>query len=333
MEKVTGIKSVDFKIKAVGHGVVNWNGSPTLMTTVDGKDKKINNHSMPKLRGYKNIKGYWDDGNPKYKHTEDVDFANNPLYISQNCIRHHLFKSEGFFDLQSKEVALNMDKLLCSITGLVRGYVVPATEHKRTSALLLTDFIDSKNNGNYEQLSKSGSKEKKVTKSGGEKSTSMFSKTTFGDTEYTASGSISIELLQFISLSSEFSRQAMMVDNESEAKSIAKKISCFINVLGNVKNADAVYHKNYVRKGSIFNSGESGILLNDIAIEVLVKEMIRRLENLSIRQAKGYMYVDSIQVDFNDSSFAKDMFRIETNPASVLEEKGDREFSVYFEGR
>jgi len=27
------------------------------------------------------------------------------------------------------------------------------------------------------------------------------------------------------------------------------------------------------------------------------------------------------------------MFRIETNPASVLEEKGDREFSVYFEGR
>ena len=25
MEKVTGIKSVDFKITALGHGVVNWN--------------------------------------------------------------------------------------------------------------------------------------------------------------------------------------------------------------------------------------------------------------------------------------------------------------------
>ncbi len=29
MEKVTGIKSVDFKIVALGHGVVNWNGRAT----------------------------------------------------------------------------------------------------------------------------------------------------------------------------------------------------------------------------------------------------------------------------------------------------------------
>ena len=188
MEKVTGIKSVDFKIIAKGHGVVNWNGSPNLMTTQDGKDTKINNHAMPKLRGYTNIKGYWDDGNPKYRHTEDVSFSTTPLYVSQNCIRHHLFKDEGVVDLQSGEVANNMDKLLCSITGLVRGYVVPATEHKRTSALLLTDFVDRLHNGNFEQMGKSGTKEKKQTKSGGEKSTSMFSKTTYGDTEYEAYG-------------------------------------------------------------------------------------------------------------------------------------------------
>jgi hypothetical protein len=30
MSKITGVKSVDFKITAYGYGVVNWNGSTTL---------------------------------------------------------------------------------------------------------------------------------------------------------------------------------------------------------------------------------------------------------------------------------------------------------------
>ncbi len=200
-EKITGIKSVDFEITALGHGVVNWNGSIELNIRVKGADKKVTNHSLPKLRGYSNIKGHWDDGNPKYKYAEDIDFKENRLYISQNCIRHHLFKDQGLFDLQSPEVARNMDKLLCSITGLVRGYVIPKQEYKRTSALLLEDFVDQLGNGNFEQMGKSGSKEKKTTKSGDEKSPTMFSKTTFGDTEYKSYGSISIEQLQFISLS------------------------------------------------------------------------------------------------------------------------------------
>jgi hypothetical protein len=52
MSKVTGIKSIDFKIKAVGHGAVNWNG-PTALTGEDGKEVK--NHTLPKLRGYSNL--------------------------------------------------------------------------------------------------------------------------------------------------------------------------------------------------------------------------------------------------------------------------------------
>ena len=43
MKKVTGIKSVDFKIKAMGHGVVNWNGPTKLY--VDGEITK--NHTLP----------------------------------------------------------------------------------------------------------------------------------------------------------------------------------------------------------------------------------------------------------------------------------------------
>ena len=47
MEKVTGIKSVDFKIIAKGHGVVNWNG-PTNLAQENGNT--VDNHTLPKLR-------------------------------------------------------------------------------------------------------------------------------------------------------------------------------------------------------------------------------------------------------------------------------------------
>ena len=247
MTTVTGIKSVDFKIVARGYGVVNWNGSTELTIEVDGKNKTVTNHSMPKLRGYSNIKGYWDDGNPKFKSPQNINFAETPLYISTNCLRHHLFREESV-DLQSSELIANMDKLLCSITGLIRGYVIPSTEHKRTSPLLLTELEDVLHNGNYEQMGSSGSKEKKKTKSGEEKSTSMFSKTTFGDTEYVGYGSISIEQLQFISLDEKCSRKAMQVDNDKGGEKLANQLTSFLKSLGGLPNTKATYHKNYVRR-------------------------------------------------------------------------------------
>lgn len=216
MKKVTGIKSVDFKITALGHGVVNWNGSPNLTIIDNGKYKNITNHNMPKLRGYSNIKEFNEDGSAKfYHHPEEIDFSKVKLYISQNCIRHHLFRSEPY-NLNSPKLLTDTIDLLCSITGLIRGYVIPKNENKRTSPLLITDFVDQLGNGNFEQMGRSGSKEKEETKSGKDASNSLFSKTTFGETQYEAFGSISIELLQFIPLCADFGRQAMIIDNDEE---------------------------------------------------------------------------------------------------------------------
>ena len=331
--KIEGIKSVDFRIEAKGHGVVNWNGSTRLVTIADGKDKTIDNHTLPKLRRYTNLNGkYWDDGKPKYKYTNEIDFEKTPLYISQNCIRHHLFRANSFFDFQSEEVVNNLDKLICSMVGLVRGYVIPKpNEDKRTSALLLEDFVDTLHEGNYEQMVKAGSKEKVKNKKGKESSASLFSKTTFGDTHYKAYGSISIEQLQFISLDSKFSRQAITYAQEKDKKALAKKLTDYINELGNTDKAEAVYHKNYVRQGSIYDIGEAGILLNDEAVDIVVNEMLDLLENLTIRQAKGYMYVDKIELDYNDSSKAKDMMRIK-NGGDGNSEKGKLKYAQYFVG-
>ena len=87
MNKITGIRSVDFKITALGYGVVNWNGPTTLQS--DGRI--IDNHSMPKLRGYTNLTGKESEKGYKLKKDpSEINFKETPLYISQNCIRHLL---------------------------------------------------------------------------------------------------------------------------------------------------------------------------------------------------------------------------------------------------
>ena len=312
MQKVTGIKSIDFKIRAFGHGVVNWNGP----TTLSNEGRTVDNHTLPKLRGYTNLTGkVKDETGYKYKkEATDIDFQKNPLYISQNCIRHHLFRDQAF-DLHFA-AEKSLEQVLASLTGLIRGYVVPASQCKRTSPLLLEDFVDQLGNGNFEQFGQAGERD----------SSSFFSKTTFGDTEYISYGSISIEQLEFISLDNKFDRAAMIIkDNQGQA--VAQKVQDFIQSLAPERNPKATFHANYVRKGTIYQEGEVGILLDQVAIDILIKAALELISNLSIRQAKGYMYVDSIEVDYNDSN---KMMRIKRSPHDVSP-LANSEYAVYFE--
>lgn len=324
MKKIEGIKSVDIKITAYGHGVVNWNGP----TTLSSEGRTVDNHTLPKLRGYTNLTGkIKEESGYKYKkEATDINFKETPLYISQNCIRHHLFRDQAFDLHFAGEKSL--EKVLASITGLIRGYVVPSSQCKRTSPLLIEDFVDQLGNGNFEQMGRSGTKEKEKNKKGEESSNSFFSKTTFGDTKYISYGSISIEQLQFISLDNKFDRCAMIIkDNQGEA--VAKSVEDFIKSLNPERNPKAVFHTNYVRKGTIYEEGEVGILLDQEAIATLVETTLDMIENLSIRQAKGYMYVDSIEVDYNDSN---KMMRIKRSPQDV-EPQPQSDYAVYFEAK
>ena len=312
MKKVTGIKSVDFKITALGHGVVNWNGPTTL--TGDG-GKTVDNHTLPKLRGYTNLTGRVkeDSGYQYKKEATDIDFKKTPLYISQNCIRHHLFRDQAF-DLHYAGDK-NLQQVIASITGLVRGYVVPSSQCKRTSPLLMEDFVDQLGNGNFEQFGRAGERD----------SSSFFSKTTFGDTEYISYGSISIEQLQFISLDKKFDRAAMVI-KEGQGEEVAQAVQEFIQSLNPELSPTATFHANYVRNGTIFEEGEAGILLNDDAVQAVVEYALEQISELSIRQAKSYMYVDSMVVDYNDSS---KMMRIKRDEGNISEQP-DSDYAVYF---
>ncbi len=323
MQKITGIKSVDFKVVAYGHGVVNWNG-PTTLAGNDGKT--VDNHTLPKLRGYSNLTGkVKEETGYKYKkQASDIDFKETPMYISQNCIRHHLFRDQAFDLHYAKDK--NLQDVLASITGLIRGYVVPSSQCKRTSPLLLEDFIDQLGNGNFEQMGRSGSKEKSKDDKGDDvASNSFFSKTTFGETQYLAYGSISIEQLEFISLDKKFDRASMII-KEGEGEKIAEVVRAFIKSLAPARNPKAIFHKNYVRGGTIFEEGEVGILLDNEAIDILIQETIRMISELSIRQAKGYMYMDSVLLDYNDSH---KMMRIKRSE-SEISETPENNYAIYF---
>ena len=312
-EKITGIRSVDFKIIAKGHGVVNWNG-PTNLAQENGTT--VDNHTMPKLRGYSNLSGRVKDTGYKYrKEPTDIDFKKTPLYISQNCVRHHLFREQAY-DVHYANKK-NIKQVLASMTGLVRGYVVPATQNKRTSPLLLEDFVDQLGNGNFEQFGQAGARD----------SSSFYSKTTFGDTEYISHGSISIEQLQFISLDKKFDREAMEIKT-GEGEEVAKSVTEYIVSLDTKgRSPEALFHENCVRNGTIFEEGENGVILNDDAVDILIDETLRKLNELVIRQAKSYMYVNEVIVDFNDST---QMMRIKQDESNVDSATKTREYAHYF---
>ena len=316
-EKITGIKSVDFKIKALGHGVVNWNG-PTSLAQENGI--AVDNHTLPKLRGYTNFSGkVKEDTGYKYrKEPTDIDFQKTPLYISQNCIRHHLFREQAYDLHYAKDK--NLQDVIASMTGLIRGYVVPSSQCKRTSPLLIEDFVDQLGNGNFEQFVQAGERD----------SSSFFSKTTFGDTEYESYGSISIEQLQFISLDKKFDRAAMVI-KECQGEEVAQAVQDFIKSINPKLSPEATFHENYVRIGTIFEEGENGILLNQDAVKIMVGATIQKIEELSIRQAKSYMYVDEVLVDYNDSS---KMMRIKRDESDISERlKTESDFAVYFHAK
>ncbi|SMN02222.1 FIG01202690: hypothetical protein [uncultured Candidatus Thioglobus sp.] len=314
MNKITGIKSVDFKITALGHGVVNWNGP----TNLSNEGKTVDNHTLPKLRGYTNLTGrVKEETGYKYKkEATDIDFKKTPLYISQNCIRHHLFRDQAFDLHFAKEKDLT--PVIASITGLMRGFVVPSSQCKRTSPMLIEDFVDELGNGNFDQFGQAGERD----------SSSFFSKTTFGDTKYTSYGSISLEQLQFISLDNKFDRAAMII-KEGQGEEVAQQVQDFIQSLNSDLDPKAVFHANYVRGGTIFEEGEQGILLNQDAMQILVDETIDMLKNLTIRQAKGYMYVDEMEmkIDYNDSN---KMMRFKNTKADGVNPSKDEDFAVYF---
>lgn len=116
---------------------------------------------------------------------------------------------------------------------------------------------------------------------------------------------------------------------DSQGDNVAKVVEEYIQSLKPSLNPKVIFHPNYVRKGTIFEIGEAGILLNQDAIQALVETTIDLIKNLCIRQAKAYMYVDEVNVDFNNSN---QMMRIKRSP-NQISHTPEEEYAIYFEAK
>lgn len=309
--KKSGIKSIDIKIEADGFGIVNWNGTASLFLS-DDSIQKAENHILPKIRGL--------DMHRVHNLKQIDDRAR--LYISQNCIRQAIFKDYSY---GLKNVTLsNVDEVLCSMLGLVRGYVIAEnkTSLKRKSSLYITDFVSSEDTKlNYEQFTQAGARD----------STSIYSKHTTGSTKYTAFASINIEDLQFLPLEDSLGRSCFReILAEHEGRKLAEQITASLKDLdfSGDKNPQAIFSNNYTRVNSICKFGEAGILLNDDAIDIVVKEVISLIENLSIVRTSGYVKVNEIIVDYNSGR----ALRMKSDVDSIESEKQENYF-VYYEAQ
>lgn len=320
MSKITGIKSVDFIVRASGEGVVNHNGAMSVYNPVAGKTGKIiENHLFPKLRGVDPIRKVVKDGDKVLGMSlADPELATAALVVSANCVRSHLFKSVSFGVTQVTRA--NVEDALASLHGLMRGYLITEnnTSFARKSPLYLTDFECANPGLRYNQANRAGVRDK----------TSIHSNfATNKDLQYVGKGSISIEDLQFIPLENTHGRSSYSeAISIAQGEALAAHVTRFLQDNSGNSEAKAVFVKNAVRKGAFVKEGEAGLLLNEAAMDVVIGETLELLRNLYIRQGKGFLRVDEVVVDYNSGH----AFRILKDPDAAVSEKLEP-YAVYYE--
>lgn len=316
MSKIPGIKTVDFIVRASGEGIVNHNGAMSVYNPSAGQT--IKNHMFPKLRGVDPMRKMVKDGDKVMGMSlADPDLATAALVVSASCIRSHLFKSVSFGVAQ---VTRNMaGDALASLLGLMRGYLITdgGANFPRKSPLHITDFECEKPGLRYNQGSKAGSRDE----------TSLHSNfATDKDLQYVGKGSISIEDLQFIPLENTHGRSSYSeAISMAQGLALAEHVTQYLQDSSGREDAKAEFVTNAVRKGAFVKEGEAGLLLNDAAMDVVIQETLELLRTLYVRQAKGFLRVDEVLVDYN----AGHAFRILKDPSVAVTEKREP-YAVYY---
>ena len=320
LNKISGIKSIDFTIRATGEGIVNHNGSAAVWNPA--AEKTVKNHLFPKLRGLdpmrKSVVNHSGEEKVRGLSLADPELANAALIVSENCLRSHIFKSASFGVAEVTRDTVG--DALASLHGLMRGYLVTSNggNFARKSPLFMADLECSNPGLRYNQASKAG----------GRTETSIFSFfATDKDLQYVGHGSINIEDLQFIPLEDTHGRSAFSeVVSEAVGVELAGHVTQYLQDISGNPEAKAEFVREAVRKGTFSKVGEAGLLLNDAALDVVVQNTLELIESLYIRQSKGYVRVTDLQVDYNDGK----VFRILDGDTSVCVGHKHTNYAQYY---
>jgi len=278
------VKSLWFKVRMCGRGIVNYDGKDARWTLKEYLSKIVSalGHDNVKVAKHSIRKVGMEDGKPKYE---------IKLKVSAACIRHSLFEADQPFHnpaiIHAPKILV---KLISSVAGLLRGYMFECkgvVGIKRKSPVMITDAEQSNTTVPTFDIGTMSAPRTQKEDAEDVSGLTLHYKETICDVVYDFEGAIDLNLLQFISLSEMYDRLAVNPHYLQEYRTSLEK------TLG----SPAPEYAWYIYKTASNGLPEEGLLLSQEQVVVLVKEFFQRLCGMLItRGGGGYAKVEEVKV-------------------------------------
>lgn len=289
MTRFNNVKSIEFTAKASGWGIVNYNGNDQV--------------SVLKAAGISNSAFFNDDGTFSknlrlgkrvFYPIEGTDKYGYHLIVDDKCLRNQMFADTMPFHSNNLMMVPEIRyRALANPDLILRGYVFPSKSStiKRPSALRVESAREVgplHKNINLVINTRSGKKEKSEEK----KDNTLFYTEKIGEIEYKFTGSIDMEILQFIVADPEYDRLEIdRLDEDDNEKIYLESLE------KNMINLKPEF-KNYTRVGNYLGDAayERGVLLNEDSVDMLVKKALTKILTLKIKRNGSSFEVNTLTV-------------------------------------
>jgi len=279
------IKNVIFEFELEGVGVVNY----------DSNDQKFIWNRESKNGNKNNLVSIHNNVNYSKKHiyrneNGELDYK---IKISSDCLRNSIFRNDAISTNPSiSHHPFLLNSFIGSVQGLIRGYMFAGKNEtlKRKSPLTITPAIQTNNSVSHLEIGvRSG--EKIVNSDSDKGDTTLRNVETVGEMTYSGKGNINLQNLQFMSCDTVFDRYEFNADNIYILNKVLE------NTLPNF-DSELGYYK---LKSSSVNISEYGLKLNNENVLFLVKEVLKRISDISIMRNTSYANISKLRIKLVNS--------------------------------
>lgn len=296
MKIFKNVRSIQFELTLKGDGCVNFDSTEQLeylrsVNIVKYGDSSFYNNG----KALSNILFSKKTFRTSPENDKIVEYH---VKVSSECLRNAIFK-EGM-PFQSPTI-MNIPHVLYSAlahpVSLVRGYMYASktVSLKKKSPLYITDAEEVgvwRRSIATDFHSRSGQKESNEGKgSDDSKDNSIYKIENVGKATYVAKGGIDVQELGFISADPIYERMAVNVDGG------ANEI-IYLNTLSKNLNINTPEFKYYYLNNSYTGDewAERGILLNNEAVNNLIKNTLQNILNISIIRRNAFLKTDKLTI-------------------------------------
>ncbi|OOR87058.1 hypothetical protein B0181_11260 [Moraxella caviae] len=240
----------------------------TITVEKTSSDGSVETVEIPRLLGYDYKTG---------KKPTELDFKETPLYVTKERVWDIIFRRE-IDPLITKEE--DLASVLTSMRGLVGGYEAPEFGCRRDAAIVIEDVIET--TGVAEFKFPEGADVDAMDNA------TMLSYLKYHDPKARLRGSLKMDLLQYICLDPNSPDCAVKIRDDAHGEQLAKELRDYLKSFWPERFPRVTYHKNIVRKDSGETKGGPGLLLNDIAVDVLAELAIITVSEVYFHTGNQY---------------------------------------------